>query len=92
MIRSFSASGNLHIKEPAVCALRHLTSRNQQAEKARDSVGQSAIISLTRDALRMPEAKEMTYAMFGYIRAILSLIRNIVKSEGMTHHNYDSSS
>ena len=72
----------MHIKEPAVCALRHLTSRNQLAETARDDVGKSAIISLTREALRMPEVNEMTFAQFGYIRAILSLIRNIVKSEG----------
>ena len=71
----FRASGNLSIKEPAVCALRHLTSRNVYATRARDEVGGSAIIPMVKEALRMPQ--QMTHAHMGYIRAITSLIRNI---------------
>jgi len=70
-----AASSNLSIKEPAVCALRHLTSRNVYATRARDEVGGSAIIPMVKEALRMPE--QMTHAHMGYIRAITSLIRNI---------------
>ena len=48
------------------------------AIKSRDAVGQSPIISLVKDALRMPSP--MTQPVMGYIRAILSLIRNIAHS------------
>ena len=73
-------SGQLSIKEPAICALRHLTSRNQQAETARDIVGGSVILSLVKESLQMPQ--QLNEAHMGYVRGILSLIRNITKSPG----------
>ena len=80
LILPFRASGNLSIKEPAICALRHLTSRNMQAETARDIVGGSVILSLVKESLEMPT--QLSDAHMGYVRGILSLIRNITKSPG----------
>ena len=51
-----------------------------QAETARDIVGGSVILSLVKESLEMPT--QLSDAHMGYVRGILSLIRNITKSPG----------
>ena len=56
-----------------------------EAEKARDIVGGSVILSLVKESLILPE--QLNDAHMGYVRGILSLIRNITKSSGNTEQS-----
>ena len=60
--------------------MRHLTSRNTLAETARDMVGGSVILSLVKESLVIGD--QLNDAHMGYVRGILSLIRNTAKSPG----------
>ncbi|CBY20379.1 unnamed protein product [Oikopleura dioica] len=62
-IRSLSscileASDSLSTKEPAICTLRHLTSRNACAEKARDQIADRHVVAELHSALKnFPELR-----------------------------------
>ena len=52
LIPNYRASDSLSTKEPAICTLRHLTSRNPCAEKARDQIADRHVIAELHSALK----------------------------------------
>lgn len=76
----FRASEALNIKEPAVCALRHITSRNDLAENARNEVGKKHLIGELKNGLS--DCSRITVTQVAYKKAVLGLIRNLALSKG----------
>lgn len=83
-----NAADREEITEPAICALRHLTSRHSEAEMAQNSVrlnyGIQVIVKLLQPSSRWPLAK-----------AVIGLIRNLalcpanhgpLRDNGVIHH------
>lgn len=78
LVRTMLQAGDhQEITEPAICALRHLTSRHAEAEVAQNAVrlhyGIPALIKLLQPSSRWP-----------LIKAVMGLIRNLVLSQ--TNH------
>ena len=83
-----NAGDREEITEPAVCALRHLTSRHHEAEMAQNSVrvnyGIQVIVKLLQPPSRWP-----------LVKAVIGLIRNLalcpanhapLREHGAIHH------
>ena len=89
LVRTIVNAGNREeITEPAVCALRHLTSRHQEAEMAQNAVrtnyGIQVIVKLLQPPSRWP-----------LVKAVIGLIRNLalcqanhapLREHGAIHH------
>jgi catenin beta 1 len=89
LVRTIASAGDREeITEPAVCALRHLTSRHVEAEMAQNSVrvnyGIQVIVKLLQPPSRWP-----------LVKAVIGLIRNLalcpanhqpLREHGAIHH------
>ena len=74
------ASQVLNIKEPAVCALRHVTSRNEEAETARKQVAKRHLIGELKTGLA--DCSKFTVTQVAFKKAVLGLVRNLALSKG----------
>lgn len=74
LVRTCITAGNREeISEPAVCALRHLTSRHEVAEQAQNAVREAGGIPVAGKLLQPP-------SRWALIKAICGLIRNLAFS------------
>jgi len=81
------ASDSLSTKEPAICTLRHLTSRNACAEKARDQIADRHVVAELHSALKNfpePDEQDVTYK-----RAALRLVRNLSLNKRCRNRMYE---
>lgn len=89
MIRTIVNAGDREeITEPAVCALRHLTSRHVEAEMAQNSVRVNYGIQVIVKLLHPPSRWPLVKAVIGLIRNLTLCQANHVplREHGAIHH------
>lgn len=89
LVRTIVNAGDREeITEPAVCALRHLTSRHMESERAQNAVRQNYGIQVIVKLLHPPSRWPLVKAVIGLIRnlALCPANHTPLREHGAIHH------